>query len=296
MIDWSTLPVAVSPESRRPDACATSTPAIPANASTAATTSNPRLGRRRAGRRGGLGAQGGGGPGGVVVPQREVVGVVEVAGFVLVLEVLEGAQQEVALGRPGRSSVNHLDRAAPGPRGPGRRRWVTTGAFVASGPARPDTPARATTRTTTGRIQTRPANPDAGGTSCTRSPKLAAMAARISLGGLTLLHQPGDLDADRPRRRDVGVGDGLAVAHRALERARDRLHLLLGGARRAVVERRATEGHDRQRGDDDPAGAAEPRRCATRSRPRPLLVGGDELLELGSGHGAGVALDHRAVR
>ena len=43
VIDWSTLPDAVSPASRRPDACATSTPATPAKASTAATTSNPRL-------------------------------------------------------------------------------------------------------------------------------------------------------------------------------------------------------------------------------------------------------------
>ncbi len=97
VIDWSTLPVAVSPESRRPDACATSTPAIPANASTAATTSNPRLGRRRTGGAARLGPQGGRGPSGVVVPQDEVVVVVEVAGFVLALEVLQGAQQEVAL-------------------------------------------------------------------------------------------------------------------------------------------------------------------------------------------------------
>ena len=103
------LPVAVSPASRRPDAWATSTPASAANASTAAEHEQTRgCGRRGTAARGRLGAQGGGGPGGVVVPQGDVVGLVEVAGVVLALEVLQGAEQELRAGRPGRSSVNHL--------------------------------------------------------------------------------------------------------------------------------------------------------------------------------------------
>ena len=224
----------------------------------AATTSNAAV--AAAGRRGGaaaLGSQRGGGPGGVVVlaarGSRRRRGRRRRARA----RGPRGSGAGTRAGRPGRSSLI-ASRSA----------WSTSARSSSVGDDRgvrrqrasaADTPARATTRTTTGRIHTRPANPDAGGISCTWSPKLARD------GGADLARGSGP--PPRAGRSRPGWPATPATSESAtdwlshtghLSVRGDRLDLLLGGARRAVVERGATERHDHQRGDDDPAAAAEP--------------------------------------
>ena len=97
-------------------------------------------------------------PRGVVVAQRRVVGVIDVAGFVFALEVVERAEQEVALVF---ELVHSLTR---------ERATSSRSASVASKRSsrrhRRKTavsPARAAITTTTGMIHTRPATPVARG-------------------------------------------------------------------------------------------------------------------------------------
>src|SRR5690606_37463934 len=139
------------------------------------------------------------GPGRVVVPERGVVAVVDVAGGVLALEILDGAQKEVPLllqrgqrVRVERAGARAHGRAPP-PDAPmerpssSARSTSSRSAAVARSvpPSRQrqnayPTPARPRTMATTGTIHTRPAIPEPFGVSSTESPHDSTSSVRIS--------------------------------------------------------------------------------------------------------------------
>ena len=151
------------------------------HASAAATHERPRF-VARGGRRQPCSGRPEHGPSGVVVLQRGVVGVVEVTGVVLALEVLEGAEEEVALVlEAARRSVggppHRRGRARPAH---GPRPWVTTARRAPPPGERGHHAGQRHDQPTTGRIHTSPAKPDAGGSAAPRR-RSWRRSARISL-------------------------------------------------------------------------------------------------------------------
>ena len=253
-------PVAVPPGSRWPEKAAHGhagqADGQHDHAAPTSATIRPQR-RRRLRRQGGGGARSmarstDGGAGGVAVAQRLVVVLVDVAGGPLALEVVERAQQEVALllqlGRARRGRPSRLDSSAPHarlrPRGRGPRRWARRRRRCR---ATGGTPAPARRRRAR-------APPPAGSTPGCRCPVVAGtssrpwsakrslMYARISSSVWPGRHLAGDLVADVLRRRRPRLVHALAAARRALERLGDGVDALLGRAGRRSCGWRRTRG------------------------------------------------------
>ena len=191
----------------------------------------------------------GGGPSGVVVLQALVVDVVDVAGGVLTLEIVQRPQQEVPLLLQGRVGVG-VGRARllhDRPRASAtiaRSASVTGAAFERRQRRKPMASPTAPSRiTTTGSTQTSPVTPVAEGRSSISSPNRLRRKSLISLIGVAGLDPSGDVSADLLGDRRLGLGHGLAPTGRALGRLGDGEDAVLGRAGCAVGPGRHDQGH-----------------------------------------------------